>query len=307
MAFEHVWREVRERAAALAPEEVVVTPLTERSVTVVEVDSDRIVVSPRRDEREHVLDRDQFQVLHDRFEDTGELPLEDLLPGVEPYVSLLSLAPRYAVHDDRLVVAGEATEESPFRRPAAAVRTPPERLRDDAVLLVDALDRYDLEAPGSLDVEPLVDGYVLCSDVQRGADDLRGMLGDALLDRVGPEGRLRGRFGTVTRTVRHRRQPKDDETVFAALDEAGVPREWVLGVDAEKLDVVVSVTDVDEETVYDVDEQVYVQKTGVAEEEKRARLEGLRDRLAALEGEEAEAVREELDELEERIESLLAT
>ena len=126
------------------------------------------------------------------------------------------------------------------------------------------------------------------------------------MDRVGPEGRLHGRFGTVNRTVRERRTPKPDDEVFAALDEAGVPREWVLGVDPDRLDVVLAVTDVDEADVYVVTEQVYMQKTGVDRDEKRSRLQGVKDQLAALETEEAADLRADIEALEGRLDELLA-
>jgi hypothetical protein len=56
--------------------------------------------------------------------------------------------------------------------------------------------------------------------------------------------------------------------VFDALDEHGIPREWVIGVNPDTLDVVLALTDLEEDAVYDVEEQVYVQKTEVAEVEK---------------------------------------
>ena len=182
----------------------------------------------------------------------------------------------------------------------------PDRVRDDAVLLADALAPYDVTDPDSLSVERLVDVYVLLSDVQRGADRLRRTVGDHLLPHVGPDAELHGRFGTVHRTVRERRHLRDEETVLDALDEEGIPREWVLGVDPEKLDVVLAVTDLDEREVYDVEETVYVQKTGVEEAEKQSRLQGLVDRLEELEPGERAAIEEEVQEIEDRLDDLLA-
>ncbi|WP_411714777.1 hypothetical protein [Natronomonas sp.] len=86
-----------------------------------------------------------------------------------------------------------------------------------------------------------------------------------------------------------------------------MPREWVLGVDEEKLDVVLAVTDVEESAVYDTTEQVYIQKTGVEESEKQSRLQGLKDRLAELEDAEAESLHEEIEGLEQRIDEVLAS
>jgi hypothetical protein len=149
--------------------------------------------------------------------------------------------------------------------------------------------------------------YVLLSDVQRESDRLRRATSDLLLDRIGPEGRLHGQFGTVSRATRERRTLKPTEEIFDALEAAGIPEEWVLGVDADKLDVVLSVTDLEASAVYDVDEQVYVQKTGVEEAEKQSRLEGLKARLGELDDEEAAAdLHAEIEGLEERIDEVLA-
>lgn len=78
----------------------------------------------------------------------------------------------------------------------------------------------------------------------------------------------------------------------------------MLGVDPDKLDVVLAVTDLEESAVYDIDEQVYVQKTDVDEDEKVSRLRGLADRLAEIEG--GEQLEDDILALERRIEELSA-
>jgi hypothetical protein len=93
-------------------------------------------------------------------------------------------------------------------------------------------------------------------------------------------------------------------SLLAALDEHGIPYEWILGVDPEKLDVVLVVTDLSEEDVYDADEQVYVQKTGVNESEKFSRLQGLADRLDEVEG--GEGLHDDLADLERRLDEALS-
>jgi len=47
-----------------------------------------------------------------------------------------------------------------------------------------------------------------------------------------------------------------------------------------------------------------MRKTDIHEEQKETRLQGLKDQLAAAEGEKAEELREEITELEDRIEEL---
>jgi hypothetical protein len=142
--------------------------------------------------------------------------------------------------------------------------------------------------------------------VQHEADRLRQTARESLLSRLGPDQELHGRFGTVRRTTRERRRPKDDETIFDALSEHGIPREWVLGIDADKLDVVLTATDLEEAEVYDVEEQAYVQKTEVEEEEKYSRLQGLAERIEEVDGEEGEELREDLRDLEARLDEALS-
>ena len=312
MPFDTVWYEITDRCERLDPDEVLVTPSSERAFEVVFAASDRIVVRYADSERERPLQYDQFQVLHDRLEsEDGQLSLADLPSGVEPYVAVLSLVPRYTVDESagvlRRATPDEEGGESPFVRPAWVGRTPPERVHDDAVLLADALDRFDVSDPESVPVERLIDAYVLLSDVQRGADRLRREVGDGLLEFVGPDDRLHGRFGTVTRAERERRHLRDEEAVLDALDREGIPHDWVLGIDRDKLDVVLATTDLEESDVYDVEETVYLQKTGVDESEKQSRLQGLRDRLEALDTDEGDALRQEIDGIEARLDALLAS
>lgn len=300
-----LWNQLCEECEHIDPKAELVTPVSKRPFGIETTFEDRIVIRYRDSGEERPLHREQFDVLADRLED-GPLSLEDLPPGVEPYVTVLSLSPEHVSDGETLsrshnkAVAGE----SPHLVPPEEARSRPERVHDDAVLLADLLERLDADDPASLDTEALTDLYVLLSDVQRGADRVRKTVGEPLLERLGPGQQLSGRFGTVHRTVRERRRPKDDETVLNALDDRGIPREWVLGVDPDKLDVVLAATDLTEREVYDADEQVYVQKTDVDEGEKFSRLRGLADRLDEIEGEED--LYDDLIDLERRLDEALS-
>ena len=322
MPFSDVWDDLREACESRREQVTLLTPSSRRRFTVEAVHDDRIDVAFPDEADERSLLRAQFEVLVDRIEAAPVgLDLTDLPLRVEPYATVLSLADRYAVDEDGSLlrdvgeeVEGESGAEptagraaNPFVREGRPEPTPPERVHGDLLLLADLLERLEVDDPGTLSTEELADLYVLLSEVQRGADEFRRSASDELLERIGPEGRLHGRFGTVRRTVRERRRPKPDEAVFDVLDEAGIPREWVTGVDPEKLDVVVAATDVEEADVFDVSEQVYVQKTGVETDEKRSRLQGIKDRLAGVATAEADELLEEVEAIEGRLDEVLAT
>jgi len=69
---------------------------------------------------------------------------------------------------------------------------------------------------------------------------------------------------------------------------------------------VLAVTDLDEQDVYDIEEQVYVQKADVGEATKQSRLQGFKDRLALLDTKDADELRHEIDSLEDRLDEVIA-
>ncbi|WP_455449694.1 hypothetical protein [Natrinema thermotolerans] len=306
MEPDDTWTSLRRHCEALEPGAELLTPVSERPFGIERTDDDRLVVRFGDSGETRPLWREQFVVFLERL-DEGAVPIEGLQPGVEPYASVLTLAPAYTADNDAIRYDPDATAgESPFLVSAAAARDPPERVHDDARLLAAVLERIDADEPAALDTEALTDLYVLASDTQHGADRLRRSARDPLLERLGPDQRLHGRYGTVRRTTRERQRPKDEASIFEALDDHGIPREWVTGIDRDKLDVVLAVTDLEEDDVYDVDEDVYVQKVGVDEDEKYTRLQGLADRIDDLADAEGEELRAELDAIEDRLEEALS-
>lgn len=303
-----LWNAIRDRCAELEPGTELLTPLSDRPFRVVETLSDRLRIRFDDSGEERTLWREQFEIVADRLAE-HRLDIAALQPGVEPYATILTLLDEYGVADDEIASMPDAAEgrDSPFRMSPAEARTDAERLHDDAVLLADLLDRLEPVDPETLDSNRLTDLYVLLSDVQHESDRLRQTARESLLDRLGPDQELHGDFGTVRRTTRERRHPKDSQSVFDALDAQSIPREWVLGVDPDKLDIVLAVTDLEEDEVYDVEEQVYVQKTEVEEEEKYSRLQGLAERIEEVDGAEGEELREDLLDLEARLDEALST
>jgi hypothetical protein len=127
-------------------------------------------------------------------------------------------------------------------------------LYPDLLLLVDALERADPDALDTLETSELINLYTLLSDVQRGANDLRKDVTDLLLPRLHHDQAVSGQYGSVQRTSRRRKSLKDDETVLNALEQAGIDRERVLGVDRGKVDDALAVTELSEDAVYEIDE-----------------------------------------------------
>jgi len=302
-----VWTAVRDRCEALEPGAELVTPLSERPFRVRGTADERVAIRFDDSGEERELWRDQFELLAERVRET-DLAVADLPPGVEPYATVLTLLADYDAEHDEISYRPDPEDDggTPYLISPVEARTRPERLHDDALLLADLLESLDPADPETLETGALVDLYVLLSDVQHEADRFRQIAREALLARLGPDQELHARYGAVRRTTRERRQPRDDETVFAALDELEIPREWVLGVDRDKLDVVLAVTDLEAEAVHDVEEQVYVQKTDVQEDEKYSRLQGLAERIDEVEGAEAERLREDLADLEHRLDEALS-
>ncbi|WP_312910821.1 hypothetical protein [Natronosalvus caseinilyticus] len=309
------WNALRDACRSLEPGAELVTPVSERAFRITDALEDRLVIQFVDSGEERPLHREQFDVLAEQLEG-GPIPLAELPPGVEPYASVLSLSVEHVSDGQTLERAPEeaVAGESPHLVPPEDARTSLERVHDDATLLADQLERLERdgrEEPSTLDTETLTDLYVLLSDVQRGSDRVRRTTSGTLLERLGPDQQLHGRFGTVRRTTRDRRQPKDEDVVLDALDEHGIPHEWVLGVDSDKLDVVLAVTDLEPDAVYDVEQQVYVQKTGVDEGEKYSRLQGLAERLEDVDAETAgqidESLYDDLSDLEQRLEEALSS
>lgn len=146
--------------------------------------------------------------------------------------------------------------------------------------------------------------YTLLSDVQRNANELRQEVRSVLLNRLHHDQPVTGQYGSIQRTSRRNRTLKDDDEVLEVLEEAGIDRERVTSVDSSKVDEALKMMEVSESDVYDIDQSDYVRKAEVHDEQKETRLQGLKDQLAAAEGEEADELREEVEELEARIEEL---
>ncbi|SDK02987.1 hypothetical protein SAMN05216226_11510 [Halovenus aranensis] len=313
MAFGTTWNNLLDNIEELPSDATLVTPLSRKAFRVTDVQEHRVLIEYRDDDETIPLQRDQFETLHRRIQDSrGEFELDRLPPDAEPYATVLSLHPRFEV-DDRegtltesdqstgspLVEAQGDTDDADEER-----EEPDVAVYSDALLLIDALERHDVTTLEDVETPGLVNLYTLLSDVQRNANDLRKDIRAVLLDRLHHDQPVSGQFGSVQRTSRRNRSLKDDELVLNAFEAAGIERERLTTVDSSKVDEALDVTEISETDVYEVEESEYVRKADVDEDQKETRLQGLKDQLAATEGEEADELREEIEELEERIDEL---
>ncbi|WP_436901193.1 hypothetical protein [Halovenus halobia] len=312
MPFNVSWHTLLDELEELPDGATLITPLSHKRFRITDVQEHRVIIQFDESGENRPLQRDQFETLHQRIKDSqGRFQLDRLPPDADPYPAVLSLHPRFEIDEDSgIIVETEgATTSQLLETPAEESdeeRIEPEGLEvySDALLLIDALERNDVTELPELETETLIDLYTLLSDVQRNANDLRKDVADVLLNRLHHDRPVSGPFGSVQRTARRNRSLKDEEEVLGTLEEAGIEPERVTSVDRDKVDDALDVTELSERDVYEIEESEYVRKADVDEERKETRLQGLKDQLAATEGEEAEELRQEIEELESRIDEL---
>jgi hypothetical protein len=313
MTFSVSWHTLLDELDDLPEGSTLTTPLSHDRFRITDVQEQRVIIEflDRDIDETRPLQRDQFETLYRRITDEPDsFDLDRLPPNADPYPAVLSLHPRFEIDEDAGVITesnqpttSQLLESEPDDKPEE--RTEPDlEVYADALLLIDALERHEVDALEDLDTDALVNLYTLCSDVQRNADDLRKEIADVLLNRLHHDRPVSGPFGSVQRTSRRNKSLKDDEIVLNAFEAAGIDRERLTTVDRSKVDDALDVTELSESDVYDIDESEYVRKAEVDEERKETRLQGLKDQLAAAEGDEAEDLRNEIEELESRIEEL---
>jgi len=313
MPFSVTWHTILEELDEAPPDATFRTPLSEKPFRLEDVQEHRLLISYRDQDTTIPLKRDQFETLYQRISDTlQDFDLDRLPAEAEPYATILSIHPRFEV-DQRQGVLRNTDTPTPSSLIDATLEVeddtqtheePDLQLYSDALLLIDALERYDPTTLSSMETSDLVNLYTLCSDVQRNADDLRQDVRSLLLDRIHHDRPIHGQYGSVQRTSRRNRTLKDDEAVIERLEDQGIDRERVTTVDTSKVDEALEVIDLSESDLYEIDESQYVRKADVDEEVKESRLQGLKDQLAAAESPETDELQQEIEELEARIDEL---
>ena len=310
MPFSVSWHTLLDEAEELPPDATLITPLSHKRFRITDTQEHRVIIEYQESDNSRPLQREQFETLYRRIQErNGRFELDRIPADAEPYAAVLTLHPRFEIDEEAGVIIEteepSATHVVDDEESSTEDRAEPDiGVYSDALLLIDALERHDPSNLTELDTDALVNFYTLLSDVQRGANDLRKDIADTLLDRVHHDQPVHAQYGSVQRTSRRSKSLKDDTEVLAALEDAGIDRDRVLGVDPDKVDDALDVTDLHEQDVYDIDERAYVRKADVNEDVKETRLQGLKDRLAATESEEADVLRSEIEDLEDRIDEL---
>ncbi len=312
MSFTASWHTLLDELDDLHESATLITPLSHQRFRITDVQDARVIIQFEARDETRPLQRDQFETLYRRIQDVPDgFDLDRLPADADPYPAVWSVHPRFEVDENAGVITQSEVSTATQvvgveQEPTDEERTEPDGLDvySDALLLIDALERHDVTALSELETDALVNLYTLLSDVQRDANEFRKEIADVLLARLHHDRPVSGQYGSVQRTSRRNRSLKDDEEVLERLENAGIDRERVLSVDRSKVDEALEVTTLSESDVYEVEESEYVRKAEVDEDVKESRLQGLKDRLAASEDDEANQLRAEIEELEQRIDDL---
>jgi hypothetical protein len=245
MPFSVSWHTLLDELDDLPEGSTLNTPLSHNRFRITDVQEQRVIIEflDRDIDETRPLQRDQFETLYRRIQDEPDgFDLDRLPPDADPYPAVLSLHPRFEVDEDAKVITeteGPTSTQLLDSEPETdtAERTEPDLdVYADTLLLVDALERHEVEVLEEMGTDALVNLYTLLSDVQRNANDLRQDVADVLLNRLHHDRPVSGPFGSVHRTTRRNRSLKDDEEMLEVLEDAGIDRERVLGVDRDKVD-----------------------------------------------------------------------
>ena len=252
MPFTTTWHNLLDNIDELPSDATLVTPLSNKAFQLTDAQEHRVLMQYRDDDETIPLQKEQFETLYQRIQDThGEFDLDRLPPDAEPYATVLSLHPRFEIDDrEATITESDQSTGSPLVKAQGTTDDTDQQREEpdvdvyaDALLLIDALERHDLAALEDTETPALVNLYTLLSDVQRNANELRKEIRSLLLDRLHHDQPVSGQFGSVQRTTRRNRSLKDDELVLNAFESAGIERERLTTVDADKVDDALDVTE----------------------------------------------------------------
>ena len=310
MSFNLTWRNLLDRIDEKPGNATFETVLTDEKFRIDEINDRYIFIKYLEGGEDQRLEKHQFRQLHDHIQEENEgFSLGNLPPNAEPHPTVLSLHPRYEVDERKSIISEKPVDEVKEREKQAEHGFESSEPTDidvytDSVLLIDALRRYDIQNPETVDTDSLIDVYTLLSDVQRNANSYRKEIADALLDRIHHDKPIHAQYGSVQRIESRRRKIGDEDEIKSKIKNQGIEPERVMGIERDKLDEALEVTELSEDDVYDISHSEYIRKSQVDEDVKKSRLQGLKDKLDDRNDEEVKELRQEIEELEKRINEL---
>lgn len=208
MAFTASWDTLLRELEELPDEATLITPLSHDRFTISDVQNQRVIVEflDRDIDPNQPLQRDQFETLYRRITDAhGGFELDRLPPDADAYPAVWSVHPRFEIDEEQgVIIEREGPTSSQLLDTQSeedivdADRTEPDlAVYADALLLVDALERHDVEYLEGMETDALVNIYTLLSDVQRNANELRKDVRSVLLNRLHHDQPVAGQYGSV--------------------------------------------------------------------------------------------------------------
>jgi len=262
MMFSGSWNTLLDKLDDLPEKATLITPLSHRRFRVTDVQEQRVIIGFVDRDETRPLQREQFETLYRRITDEPDgFELDRLPADADPYPAVLSLHPQFEIDEDEGVITAQDGRTTSQLLDGELAGDSDERSEPDldvyadALLLVDALERHNVTTLSEMETDALVNLYTLLSDVQRNANDFRQDVAGVLLNRLHHDRPVSSPFGSVQRTTRRNRSLKNEDEVLSKLEDAGIGRERVTGVDRSKVDDALEVTRLSETDVYDIDEQ----------------------------------------------------
>lgn len=168
--FSVSWHTLLEELDDLPEGATLLTPLSHDRFRVTDVQEQRVVIEflDREIDKTRSLQRDQFETLYRRItEESGGFEIDRLPPDADPYPAVLSLHPRFEINEDQGVIVekeGATTSQlldtEDVSGSSSEERTEPDLdVYADALLLVDALERHEVDVLEEMDTDALVNLY----------------------------------------------------------------------------------------------------------------------------------------------------
>ena len=204
--FSASWHTLLEELDDLAEGATLITPLSHDRFRIDDVQEQRVIIQflDRDIDETRPLQREQFGTMYQRITDAYDgFELDRLPPDADPYPAVWSVHPRFEIDEDRgVIVERDGPTSSQLIETEEPTgdeeRTEPDlQVYSDALLLIDALERHEVDVLEELDTNALVNIYTLLSDVQRSADDLRQDVRSVLLNRLHHDQPVAGQYGSV--------------------------------------------------------------------------------------------------------------